>query len=311
MPKFLKVTLLILGFLLLSPILLLCVVALFNGRIGIATDFSESAMHASPPAPLTDSLTLKVITFNIQDLALVSEERPRRMRGIGAALLVLDPDIVGFQESFIEADREILLAELAHTRLQHHQYYPSATGGSGLLISSVFPIKEVYFHRYTVSNPAYKIWEGDWWAGKGVALARLELPEGGSFDIYNTHAQAGYGNPDYDIVRTQQMAELAAFVTASQCTTTPTFVVGDMNCRPGDADFETAVKGAGLVRAMVGDSRIDHIFNVKNPYYSFRVVETVPIEHTVKLGDKELELSDHTGWMSTIEIQPAAAVQQP
>lgn len=310
MPKWLKILLAIPLLLVALPIIALVVLAQFNDQIGVETDYSASAGLAEQPAPLTAPLTLKVVTYNIQDLPLVSEERPRRMRGIGAVLNILDPDIVGFQESFVEEDRDILLKELANTRLQHHQYYPSATSGSGLLISSAFPIAEVYFHRYSVSNPAYKLWEGDWWAGKGVALARVTLPEGGQLDFYNTHAQAGYGNPDYDIVRTQQMAELADFVTKSQVPTTPTLVVGDMNCRPGDSDYETAVTGAGLERMMDGDSRIDHIFSMKSRHYTFRVVETTPIEQTVKLGEKTLALSDHTGWMSTIEIVPAGDAPQ-
>lgn len=304
MSRWLKFVLVAIVLILLSPFAILGVTALFNGRVGTATDYSDSPALATPPAPLAEPLTLKVVTFNIQDLGIVSEERPRRMRGIGAVMQILDPDIVGFQEAFIEKDRAILLAELASTRLQHHQYYPSGTAGSGLLVSSAFPIKEIYYHRYSVSNPFYKIWEGDWWAGKGVSLSRLEIPGGGMLDFYNTHAQAGYGNPDYDIVRTQQMAELAEFVTASQCPTTPSFVVGDMNCRPGDEDFETAVKGAGLVRMMTGDTRIDHIFAVENERYDFEVIETEVIDQTVKLGDKELALSDHKGWMSTITITP-------
>ncbi len=304
MSKWLKILITVIVVIALSPILFLCVMALFNGRVGVATEFSASPTLAAPPAPFKDTQTLKVVTFNIQDIAWVSEERPRRMRGIAAALMILDPDVVGFQESFIEEDRDVLLKELENTRLKHHQYYPSATAGSGLLISSAFPIKEVFFHRYTVANPAYKIWEGDWWAGKGVALSRIELPNGGLLDFYNTHAQAGYGNPDYDIVRQQQMSELATFVMGSQCNTTPSLVVGDLNCRPGDEDYETAIREAALTRLMVGESRIDHILAAKSLYYSFKVVDTVPIDQTVTLDGKELALSDHTGWMSTIEITP-------
>src|SRR5690606_4091093 len=127
---------------------------------------------------------------------------------IAERLVALDPDIVGFQEAFIAADREVLQAGLAASRLQHFQYYASGTVGSGLLIASAFPIREAWFCRFSKSNPWYKFNEGDWWAGKGVALARLELPEGGGFiDFYNTHAQAGYGNPAYKVVRNFQMAE--------------------------------------------------------------------------------------------------------
>jgi len=55
---------------------------------------------------------------------------------------------------------------------------------------------------------------------------------------------------------------------------------------------------------MIGDSSIDHIFSVESPHYEFSVSEIVPIDQTVTFDGKELELSDHTGWMSTIEISP-------
>lgn len=288
------------------PVACISALLLMNGRVGVGEDLSTSALLATPPASLRAPVTLKVATFNIQDLYLVGKDRPLRMRSIGAKLMILDPDIVGFQEAFIEPDRAILLKELESTRLKYHQYFPSGTVGSGLLIASAFPIKEVYFHRFSASNPFYKIWEGDWWAGKGVALARLELSEG-HVDFYNTHAQAGYGNPAYDLVRGEQMAALADFIGRSHSGTAPALLAGDMNCRPGDAEFEAAVNGAGLQRVMLGESRIDHLFARTDARYTFDVVATEPIEAMVKLGEKEISLSDHTGYMSTITIRPAGS----
>lgn len=293
-------------FTLLSAVLAVAVgglLLLLNSRAGVGDDLSESALLATPPAPLGAPVTLKVVTFNIQDLYIAGKDRPLRMRAIGAKLMILDPDIVGFQEAFIASDRAVLLKELESTRLKYHQYYPSGNVGSGLLIASAFPIKEVYFHRFTTSNPFYKIWEGDWWAGKGVALARLELPEG-HIDFYNTHAQAGYGNPAYDLVRNEQMAELADFVKRSHTGSAPALLAGDMNCRIEDAEFQTAVNGAGLARVMSGESRIDHIFARTDARYTFEVIKTEPIEAKVKLSEKEISLSDHVGYMSTIAIRP-------
>lgn len=307
MSKRMKRGLACLGALMALPFVTVGVMALFNGYVGVETDYSGSALRAGPPSPWTGTATLKVATFNIQDLYLAGKDRPQRMRSIGAKLLILDPDIVGFQEAFIKADRAVLLKELEPTRLAYHQYYPSGTAGSGLLVASAFPIREVYFHRFTVANPFYKLNEGDWWAGKGVALARLEIPDAGYLDFYDTHAQAGYGNPAYDRVRRTQMTELASFVSGSRCGTVPALVVGDMNCRPGDEDFEAAVQGAKLLRLMDGDSRIDHIFGVADRRYEFEVVATEPIAATVKLGDKEISLSDHTGYLSTIAIRPAGS----
>ncbi len=284
------------------PFVFVGVMLLSNGRVGVGEDLSASALLATPPAPLSAPITLKVATFNIHDLYLVSADRPLRMRSIGAKIMILDPDIVGFQEAFIASDRALLLKELESTRLKYHQYYPSGTVGSGLLIVSAFPIKEAYFHRFTTSNPFYKIWEGDWWAGKGVALARLELPEG-HIDFYNTHAQAGYGNPAYDLVRNEQMAELADFINRSHSGTAPALLAGDMNCRIGDTEFETAVNGAGLERVMVVESRIDHLFARTDDRYTIETIKTEPIEAVVKLGEKEISLSDHPGFMSTITIR--------
>ena len=81
MPKLLKRTLIALFLILLSPFIFIGVMALSNGRVGVSSDFRTSAILASPPAPLSAPLTLKVVTFNIQDLALVSDERPRRDGG--------------------------------------------------------------------------------------------------------------------------------------------------------------------------------------------------------------------------------------
>jgi len=301
-----KIVIALLATLIGAPLLLILAAVLTHGRTGVSDDLSSSSALMTTPAAMSAPLTLKVVTFNIQDLYFVGKDRPLRMRAIGAKLFTLDPDLVGFQEAFIEADRNLLIKELEPTRLKFFQYYPSAHVGSGLMIASAFPIQEVFFRQFSVSNPFYKTWEGDWWAGKGVALARLTLPGGGLLDFYNTHAQAGYGNPAYDVVREVQMTELATFINESRCETAPALVVGDMNCRIGDADFEAAVSGANLQRVMAEDSRIDHIFAVSSPRFAVELEGTVPIEDKVKLGEKTLELSDHTGYMSTITIRPVA-----
>ncbi len=276
-----------------------------NDYVGIETDFSESCYLAAPPKPLEEVFTLKIMTFNIQDLYIVGKDRPARMRHIGRVLTELDPDIVGFQESFIDADRAILIEALSSSRLQYHTYYPSGVGGSGLLISSAWPIREAYFLRYSVSGLAWRVWEGDFWGGKGVALARVESPAG-MLDIYNTHAQAGYGRPEYRIVRRKQMEELAAFVNASRTGVAPAFLVGDMNCRIGQEDYETAISKANLARTMNIESGIDHIFAVQDDQYRFNVLDTIRIWETITEGGRIFQLSDHAGFMSEIRIIPAS-----
>ena len=254
----------------------------------------------------TPPLTLKIVTFNIQDILLVSRARSERMRAIGETLSALDPDIVGFQESFIEKDRQILINALnIATRLHYHQYYPSRFSGSGLLISSAFPITHYSFYQFKNSNPFYKLTEGDWWAGKGVALARIKLPNGIVLNLYNTHAQADYDNSDYTTVRKKQMVELTNFITQSNTDNVPAILVGDMNCQPGQVDYETAVEHANLIRLMNIDSKIDHIFGVRTRHYDFEVLDTVEITKTIEVSKQTIGLSDHSGYMSTVQISSA------
>jgi len=271
--------------------------------VGIETDFSKSVYPPNMPAPLAAPATLKIATFNIQDLWVVGRDRPARMRHIGRAIAALDPDIVGFQESFIQKDRDILIEALDATRLRYHQYYPSATVGSGLLISSAYPIREAYFKRYTDSGPARRIWEGDFWAGKGVALARIETSVG-MVDFYNTHAQAGYGRAEYRLVRKNQMAELAAFMNESRTGIAPAFLVGDMNSRVESEEHEAFVTGANLFRVMNMDTRIDHIYAAHNDAYEIETLDTVRIAERITEGERTFALSDHPGYMSVVRVTP-------
>ncbi|MBI2425043.1 MAG: endonuclease/exonuclease/phosphatase family protein [Candidatus Hydrogenedentes bacterium] len=283
------------------------ILSFFNGHIGVATDYTNSPMLQSPPPVLTAPVTLKLVTFNIQDTPVVGKDRPDRMRAIAAKLTILDPDVVCFQESFIEADRALLVESLADSRLVHHQYYESGRG-SGLLLSSAWPIAETWFHRYTVANPWYCVWEGDWWAGKGVSLARIALPEG-PVDIYNTHAQADYGKEAYQRIQEAQMGELAAFVNGSTLKTAPAFSLGDFNVKDGEAGYARLVTEANLERVMAVPSRIDHVFAVKNPHYSFEVVASEEIQEQVTVNGKEFSLSDHNGYMTTVRVAPVPAAE--
>lgn len=272
------------------------------GHIGVDEDVSTSALLANPPGAIKEPVTLTVVTFNIQALWVIGFNRPARMRALGARLTQLDPDIVGFQEAFVDEDRQLLIDSLAGSRLKHFQYYTSGLVGSGLLIASAYPIEEVLFHRYSVSGNWYKLWEGDWWAGKGVALARIELPSGNGYvDFYNTHAQAGYGNPYYNVVRKQQMAELAEFVKRTHAGGAVGFLVGDMNTGPGREDFATAVSGADLMRVMDVESRIDHVFAVKDAVYRFDVKGSLELDK-----HDGIRLSDHYGYLTTVLISPAS-----
>ena len=65
----------------------------FNLRTPSETDLSKSTLRVQPPPPLANEVTLKIVTFNVQDLYAVSKHRPERMRGIAQTLRDVDhPD---------------------------------------------------------------------------------------------------------------------------------------------------------------------------------------------------------------------------
>jgi len=309
------------------PALAVAALAVANVRVEAPTDFRRSAFLADPP-PLAAPRTLRLVTYNIADGYLFTGNRRERMRAIAEQLARLDPDVVGLQEAFVASDRALLLETLAAqgSRLVHHVRFPGALVGNGLLILSAWPIEESFFHRFESDGSWYRVWEGDWWAGKGVGLARIRLPCGALLDFYDTHAVAGRGNPANEWIRLGQMAELARFVRESRLPTAPAFVVGDFNTRPGAPDYELAVREAGLVRAMAMDSEIDHVFAVASPRYELRVLASEELAGTTQGSRPELfvarppslgeiwslafgepgptALSDHPGYLASIEIRP-------
>ncbi|MFO7975783.1 MAG: endonuclease/exonuclease/phosphatase family protein [Candidatus Hydrogenedentota bacterium] len=305
MKRFLKFTAWIAGSIVAVFILLVTTCLLFNYRTPSPTDLSQSQLLASPPEPVKRTITLKIITFNIWDLYHESSHRSDRMKYIGSNLAALEPDIVGFQEAFIAKDRQVILGTLAKAGLSHAMYFPSGLVGSGLLVVSRYPIEEAFFHRYTEGGKPYKVHHGDWWAGKGVCVTRLALPEG-YVDFFNTHIHAQYNSSEYDHVRMSQIKELAAFINAAALNTVPTLSVGDYNVEPSEPQYQTLVEEANLERMMTMDTRIDHIFAVNNSLYTFEVLKTVPIEAVIHVPGGSIGLSDHSGYMSTIRIRPAA-----
>lgn len=269
-----------------------------NPRVGSESDLAKSVYLESPPPPLEAPVTLKVMTFNVQNLWVVGFNRAERMRAIGAKLAELDPDIVGFQEVFVPKDRDILIEALGATRLKHLEYFPSATMGSGLLMASAFPIAESFFHRYTASNQWFHVWEGDFWAGKGIAVSRIQTPAG-LVDVFNTHAQAGYGRQRNAEARAVQMQEAARFMREAATGAAPVFAVGDWNCREGAPEYDRLVEEAGLLRLMDYRPSIDNIFAVESPHYAFELLDFTVVRH-----HQGLRLSDHEGYLATVQISP-------
>ncbi|GAB4818425.1 hypothetical protein N2152v2_005471 [Parachlorella kessleri] len=194
------------------------------------------------------SRDLEVLTLNTWGLWLVSKRRQQRFQLLAQQLRKTSADVVFLQEVWVRADAQLLTEQAALGVLQHAAHFQGGAIGSGLLVLSRHPILEVGFHPYSARGDPVKVFNGDFFAGKGVGWAALATPAG-VVDVFNTHLSANYQQQwqdgkeaaikcrvpvdDYAGVRLQQMIELAAYIKGrASADAVGTIVAGDFNSAP-------------------------------------------------------------------------------
>lgn len=268
---------------------------------------------------------LKLVTFNVACGYLFTTNRPERMRAIGQLIQDADPDLVGLQEAFTRRDRGVLLQALSGSRLVHRARFPAGVIGNGLLTLSAFPIVARTFHRFRHSSPWYKIHQGDWWAGKGVGLARILLPGGQPVDFHNTHTQPDRGDDANVGVRHRQLQEFARFVNAHRQPGVPALVAGDFNTGIDADDLRQAMALAALAPVMTRRSDIDFLLAGDDPSCRVEAIDTAVLAGSIPGRGSALfldraptprelwrmhrgpaqatALSDHPGYLSRVAIE--------
>ena len=136
---------------------------------------------------LRDPYKLNVATFNIWGL-ITAKDRTVRLEAI-ARYFTKNPrglDILCLQEVWMSDDYRTVRAALS-LEFPHAHYFKSGVVGSGLAIFSKFPIEEAWWKGFTLTGKAHRIFDGDWYAGKGVGAVRIKHPIIGQIDVFNTH----------------------------------------------------------------------------------------------------------------------------
>ncbi|KAK8049748.1 hypothetical protein PG994_011478 [Apiospora phragmitis] len=125
----------------------------------------------SLPSELTE---LNIITLNCWGLLYLSKDRASRLAAIGQALAASDPTphIVGLQECWTQEDYQAIRCATRFI-LPYGKFYHSGAFGGGLAILSRWPIEESSMVRYPLNGRPTAFFRGDWFAGKGVACARI------------------------------------------------------------------------------------------------------------------------------------------
>ena len=183
-----------------------------------------------------DSTGIHVLTLNVWGLKWLSKYRSERLAEIGNHLAKYDPplDIVGLQECWTYSDYSYIRDRTRHV-LPHAKFYHSGIFGGGLAIFSRWPVEESNMYRYPLNGRPTAFFRGDWFVGKGVACARLRMPDGKAIEVFNTHLHAPYEtepNDSYMCHRTAQAWEISKLMRAASDRGSFVLGLGDFNMVP-------------------------------------------------------------------------------
>lgn len=270
------------------------------------THLADAGAVATPVA----SATLEMLTFNtFGKPGLLGKDEKRRMQLIGPA--ISGYDVVAMQETFTR--HSATMGKLSG--FAHQQWFDNGSLfklGSGLYTVSRHSILETDFARFEKA----KTW--DWFARKGVAFTRLDVPGVGPVDIYNTHYQsvAKYGE-----IREHDNSVLEALVKRHDAGH-PTFLMGDFNMKPGSPEFQdlmrrlsprdgfreanpdepgyTSEPGNLYKKDDGAPKRIDYIFALPNADWDIRFDHAAVAMRELVDG---VQLSDHYGVEARVTIR--------
>ncbi|KAI9673884.1 MAG: phospholipase C type enzyme [Caeruleum heppii] len=189
-------------------------------------------MTSSP----SSALSLHVLSLNCWGLKYIATHRHARLAEIGRLLALRTPvpHIVGLQECWTQEDYDSIREQTRHI-LPYGKFYYSGIFGGGLAILSRWPIVESSMVRYPLNGRPTAFFRGDWFVGKGVACARIEMDGGETAEVFCTHLHAPYErepNDSYLCHRTAQAWEISKLLRAAAERGHLVIGLGDFNMIP-------------------------------------------------------------------------------
>lgn len=186
--------------------------------------------------PTPGPSAINVLTLNCWGLKYLSKHRAERLSEIGDRIATCSPqlDIVGLQECWTFSDY-LGIRKRTCSILPYAKFYHSGTFGGGLAIFSRWPIRDSSMFRYPLNGRPTAFFRGDWFVGKGVACATIQLPDGVCVEVFTTHLHAPYErepNDSYICHRTAQAWEIAKLMRAASERGNLVLGLGDFNMVP-------------------------------------------------------------------------------
>ena len=118
----------------------------------------------------SEAMELRVLTYNIWGIPVITPSRRARVDGMAAAIAKLDPHMIALQEVWIDDDAAQLARELSGLGFRYSHRFPTE---SGLLVVSKYPMGNPRFDRYRAGQYPHNPLHVDWMAEKGVGLVTV------------------------------------------------------------------------------------------------------------------------------------------
>lgn len=257
---------------------------------------------------------LRVLSYNIWGLpAPIGQDLEPRVERIAEAIQAYD--IVLIQEAF-DSHTASLPERAGFPYAYHHRNADLWRQPSGLMVLSRFPIVETDFMPFPGLAPP------DLLANKGVLFARVQHPEIGYLDLYNTHYQSRQ-QPDAANIRIHSNNATLKQLLLKHHQYHPTIIGGDFNAIPGNPEHQDLLQALPLIDtylmhpqqelARIVNSwpstalssrrarRIDYLFLLENALWDYQVLNSRMVFAEPWRG---YLLSDHLGMAATVRLQP-------
>lgn len=264
---------------------------------------------------------LKILTFNVWGLRILSKDLDVRMHAIADKLAKEDYDVVALQEVW-SLDYYNMICEKVKNVYPYFHYFHSGIIGSGCATFSKYPIIETFFQQYLHNGYFWDIFAGDWFAGKGVGCCVIKHPLK-SLYVFNTHLHAEYfenQSPVIEEARTVQCYQLAQFIRRTTRPGDAVILCGDLNHQPDTLGFKSLLELSKLNDTFeIASTKLNDCFTLdpRNNIYGNKnepvsridfILSSIGLKCTScnlamqKVPGRDLHFSDHEGYTVTLEL---------
>jgi sphingomyelin phosphodiesterase 2 len=184
------------------------------------------------------ALKLKVLTLNCWGVFMPfsCQHKNERISAIASELFKGEYDIAILQEIWTQGDYNKLCVKL-HQVMPNSHYFHSGMFGSGVCIFSKHVICETVHHRFTLNGHPHKLFQSDWYCGKSVGLAQIQIKDV-RINVYSAHLHAQYHEEDdNEAHRAVQSFEMSQFIKHTSDGCDLVIVGGDFNYRPDQLGY--------------------------------------------------------------------------